>query len=296
MTRDLKHVATPFGSFLFPTFCFGALLALNSWSGSLYNSDEVIYTQMARESLIAGRYMSFSWLDVVIFEKPPLLFWLLQCCGGLLGWTELAMRLPGVIASAIALGYVALLARRVCPERPTLGAWFAPLLCVVTVGFTLNARRPITDPLLTAAMVAMVYYACRVVVDEVDKAAWKLGLAVGLGVLAKWVAIAPAAFAVGIWLLIRRRWHAIRVAAFVFLVVAAPWHLFMTFEYGVAFWETYAGYHVLARATESLHGVVDTTYYLDTLLSQEGLLGVFLLFSVPLSILRFIRRHVFIII
>ena len=57
---------------------------------------------MAWEAVEAGRWLDHTWNGVVLFEKPPLLFWSLQLSGLLFGWSDLAMRLPGLLAAVVA--------------------------------------------------------------------------------------------------------------------------------------------------------------------------------------------------
>lgn len=277
-----------------PSFILGATLALaaallllNTWTGSLLASDDVLYAQMARESLAAGRWLDHTWLGAVLFEKPPLLLWSLQLSGALFGFSDFAMRLPGVLAGVVALLYAGRLAQHLArtPEGAAPGdpaSWrvgaVAVALTVATFGFAFNARRPMTDPLLTAALMAALFYAVRLADGVAPRAsAVGLGLAGGLGLMAKQLAVGPAALAIVVLLMGRRRWRGLAVAAAVLLAVAAPWHVAMTVRHGAAFWDVYLGYHVAARAGGALVGASDPAYYLTTFLAQEGLLGGVLL-------------------
>jgi 4-amino-4-deoxy-L-arabinose transferase-like glycosyltransferase len=261
----------------------GGLLLLNTWTGSLLASDDAIYAQMARESLAAGRWLDHTWLSAVLFEKPPLLLWSLQLSGAVFGFSDFAMRLPGVLAGVVALVYAGRLAQHL--TRPAAAAaandptsWrvgaVAAALTVATFGFAFNARRPMTDPLLTAALMAALFYAVRLADGRAPRgSAVGLGVAGGLGLMAKQLAVGPAALALVVLLVARRRWRGLGLAAAVLVAIAAPWHVAMTVRHGAAFWDVYLGYHVAARAGGALVGASDAGYYLTTFWSQEGLLG-----------------------
>ena len=51
-------------------------LAFGLWGGSLVDSDDAIYADMARTAWRTGDLLDLRWHDAVLFEKPPLLFWL----------------------------------------------------------------------------------------------------------------------------------------------------------------------------------------------------------------------------
>ncbi|MGM0577212.1 MAG: ArnT family glycosyltransferase [Myxococcota bacterium] len=258
-----------------------AALGVNLDAGSLMNSDDVLYAQMAREMARTGRWAETVWMGTVLFEKPPLLFWLLRGSGGLLAWSEGAMRLPGVLAGVISLAYVLRLTRAAIPADLPLGRTVGPAvavaLTVATVIFTMNARRPLTDPLLTAAVLAVAWHGHRAALTGWLSQAAALGLAGGLGLLAKQVAIGPAVLVAAVALVLRGRGKALAVAVGVGVLVAAPWHVLMTARHGAAFWDVYLGYHVASRAAGALVGDAGPLYYLQTAWELDGAVALVLL-------------------
>lgn len=289
---------------LLTTAALTSVLLIALGQGSIASSDDALYAQMAREMAEAGRWLTATWLGVDVFEKPPLLLWLLRLTGPLFGWSEFGLRLPGVLGAAVALYYVCRLTSAETDE-PWAGL-VAGLLAVATVTFTFNARRPMTDPLLCASVMASLWYTVQIVrlpggdapvqaamssvVRKRRRWAISLGVAGGLGLLAKWVALGPAALVCALVLCWHRRWWSLGVAAAVAVLVAGPWFVAMTLAHGEVFWEVFLGYHVVARAGESLVGQAPWTVYLETLWELDGVLGVVLLLSVPAVVL--VRRNV----
>lgn len=251
------------------TLLLGALaLAWHLGAGSLPRSDDTIYAQMAREMVAGGDWLRTPWMGTSLFEKPPLLFWLLGLSGSTLGWTPLAMRLPGALAGALSLVYVYRLARGagVGPR----GAAVAVAATTASVVFTMTARRTLTDPLLVAAALGALDHAWR-------GHAKRAGLYLALGALAKSVAVGPAALAVA-WVLWRRRrgTAGVTAAATAAGVAAVPfgaWLAAMAARHGAAFWDTALGYHVAARVGTALVGTDDPLYYARVGWEQDGWLA-----------------------
>jgi 4-amino-4-deoxy-L-arabinose transferase-like glycosyltransferase len=278
---------------LFPLL-LGALVLLPTLGmGSILSSDDAIYAQMAREMVASGSWLEPTWLGVPIFDKPPLLFWLLGISGSIFGFGEFGLRLPGALAGLVALYYtVRLVDQTAEPESlPHLAArrWVAVALALASVTFVMTVRRPMADPILLAAVLAHLHYGLRAVSGEAG-AATGAGIALGAGLLAKWVAVGPVALVVGIGWIARRRLGALLVSSSVALVIAGPWHLFMTLRHGGGFWDTYLGYHVLGRAGAALVGDDDPFYYLKVAAEMESLLGAALALGVVLAGLRLLIR------
>jgi 4-amino-4-deoxy-L-arabinose transferase-like glycosyltransferase len=243
--------------------------------GSIASSDDALYAQMAREMANSGRWLTATWLGVEVFEKPPLLLWMLRTLGPWFQWSEFGLRLPGVLGGLVALYYVVRLTH--AETSSALAGAVAGLATMATVTFTLNARRPMTDPLLCAAVMGSVWYTAQVIRLPRRGAALGLGVAGGLGILAKWVAMGPVALVCGAALIGSRRWSSLAIASLTALLVAGPWFIAMTVTHGHSFWEVFLGYHVLDRAGGALVGAEPVTFYGETLWRLDGGFGVLLL-------------------
>lgn len=254
------------------------MLAWNLGAGSLLSSDDAIYAQMAREMVRDGAWLQPPWLGVPLFEKPPLLYWLLGLSGTVFGWSTFAMRLPGVLVTLVGLGCML---RLVAPwSRGHRAGTYVPLvavgLCLATVAFTMTVRRPLADPLLCAAYLAVLVATLRVAARESRASSVALGVVVGLGILAKWVALGPVCLVSLVVLLRAGRGRALALAVVVSLLVAAPWHLTMTLRHGQEFWDVYLGYHVLDRASVALVGASDPLAFLKTAWEQDPTISLLL--------------------
>ena len=251
---------------------FTSLLFIALGQGSIASTDDALYAQMAWEMAQSGQWLRASWLGVEVFEKPPLLLWMLRVSGGLFGWSEFALRLPGVIGAAFTFYFMARLVH--AESSSWLSAMLALLITIATVTFTLNTRRPMTDPLLCAAVMGTLWYTLCLITLPRRSALFGLGLTLGLGVLAKWVAMGPVALVAALALLKAERRSEFLKAIGIAFLIAFPWFGVMTWHHGGVFWEVFLGYHVVARAGEALVGSEGLSFYADTLWQLDGVFGV----------------------
>ena len=274
--------------------CASLVLFPSLGMGSIFSSDDALYAQMAREMVNSGAWLEPTWLGAPIFDKPPLLFWLLGLSGSIFGFHELALRLPGALAALVCLYYVIRLTRMTAEneavEKSVARGWVVVGLTLASVTFVMNVRRPMADPLLVAAILAHLTYGLRAVEQE-PGASIKAGIALGFGLLSKWVAVGPVALVVGVGWILRRRVGSLAISSAVALIVAGPWHLWMSLRHGADFWNTYLGYHVIGRASSALVGEDDPLYYLRVLAEQDGLIAGVLAIGVLMACLRILVRE-----
>ena len=226
-----------------------------------------------------GSLVDHSWMGVTLFEKPPLLLWLLQFSGWLAGFSDAAMRLPSALGSTLTLVYTFKLTRIVLANR--VGQWFWPWLAVAILGaswtFIESGSRVMTDSLLAASVVAMCYYAIRVQGSDDKRWSVYLGVAAGLGFMTKSFALAPTALAVSLFLLWKKCGGRLAASIGVAALIAIPWHVVMTLRYGAEFWDVYVGYHVLGRADGISVGQQDIGFYLSEWLVSDPVVVVALI-------------------
>src|SRR4051812_48763836 len=82
-----------------------ALYFVDLGSYPLFDPDEPVYGQVAREMARGGGWLSPPFNGAFWFDKPPLFYWLSALSVSVFGPTEFACRLPSALS---ALGVVAL--------------------------------------------------------------------------------------------------------------------------------------------------------------------------------------------
>ncbi|MFT4601853.1 MAG: 4-amino-4-deoxy-L-arabinose transferase-like glycosyltransferase [Arenicella sp.] len=117
--------------------------------------DESMYAVNAYEMVQSGEYFSYTFDgEADLFNsKPPLTIWLQILSIKIVGYNELAMRLPSAIAAAIT---VLILFRFLSKNFSSFIAWTGSLILLSTVGFTgyHAARTGDSDALLTLFLTA----------------------------------------------------------------------------------------------------------------------------------------------
>lgn len=239
-------------------------------SAPLIDPDEGLHASIAREMIDTGNWVVPHFLGTNFLDKPILYFWAMASSLAVFGYTEVAVRLPGVLFGLAGVIATALFARTLVGAgsfapamfvASTLAAPFAMLLAPVHD----VALVPFTTLTLLAFWRREHHHAGRVAV------LWA-GFALGLAVLTKGLAgVALVGLAWGAYLLISRRLtvRAIGdgvVTLAVALLVAGPW-------YGVVEYMSpgYLRYFFLERhlmgftTTTQNHGLQPWWFYLPVL-------------------------------
>lgn len=132
---------------VFAVACFVLFDGLGSFP--LFNPDEALYAEPAREMLESGEYITTYLNYVVRFTKPPLCIWAMAGCFQLLGVTEFAARFFGASCGAILVGMTFLFLNRFVGRRSAVLASVALLTAPLFYG---TSREAITDAPLSLFM------------------------------------------------------------------------------------------------------------------------------------------------
>jgi 4-amino-4-deoxy-L-arabinose transferase-like glycosyltransferase len=238
------------------------LLFARLGDGSLYDWDEAIYAQAAREMWRSGAWDVVTWQGYPFFHKPPLYFWLTALAYRCIGVSELAARLW---AALFGFGTVALtLLFGIRLRTWPIGATAALLLLVVDPAYysqwwnflSLSRVGMMDAPLTFWVTLALLLR------WEAQRRPWCLmliGLPAGLAVLTKaWPGLLAPLIA-GLYGLLRGRgleaprayWG---VAGLLAAALIVPWHLWQYHLFGQPFLREYVGFNVVERLIRPLEG------------------------------------------
>lgn len=208
-------------------------------------------------------------------HKPPAALWLIAGSVRLFGFTELAVRLPSLIAGALAPLLTYSIAKRL--GQRSLVAWFAAMLHI-TNGFLLEVgsgqlRTDHVDALLAVAVELAIYFAIRHHDSgrKIDLAA--CGVATGAAVLTKWLPgllplcvllVLPNSPALGAEHSTRQPWARTLCCALIATCVFLPWTLYTRHAFAVeAALESHYNWEHIWVAAEGHTG--DPLYHLKRL-------------------------------
>jgi 4-amino-4-deoxy-L-arabinose transferase-like glycosyltransferase len=220
-----------------PAIAYGALavIFLTVYVGSMFtpgllDDADSTHAEAAREMVVTHDYVTLHINGVRYLEKAPLPYWLVALSYKILGVNEFSTRLP-MVFSVMLLGVLASRwARRAFGQRAGI---YAGLFAYTCAGVYLFTRILIPEVLLSLLIAASLYFFLTAL--DPKSASWRWYAAyvlVALGVLTKGlIALAFPSAAALLFLLITgewRRWREFRVVSgtALFLIIAAPWHIF----------------------------------------------------------------------
>ncbi len=142
----------------------GLLVCLSGiWVFPLHEPDEGRYGEIALRMAQSGDWLTPRLNGIRYFEKPPLFFWLAGLSIRLFGPSELAVRLPSVLAALLTLAFTLSLADRLFGPRT---ARLAALVLLTAPLFAVFAKLALVDMLLTACVTGAVASVLEAAVDN----------------------------------------------------------------------------------------------------------------------------------
>ncbi|MBX9940015.1 MAG: glycosyltransferase family 39 protein [Candidatus Obscuribacterales bacterium] len=193
----------------------------------LFNPDEALYAEPAREMLVIGDYVTTYLNYVVRFTKPPLVIWAMALFMKIFGVSEFAARFFGASCGLALIGVTYAFVLRYVGLFAAVIASFSLVLAPLYLG---TAREAITDMPLSLFMAWAQFLFFRAMHDKTSKAAFLAWILLGLAVMTKGPVglVVPGAI-VGIYILltgnILEKIKRLRLVAGLFIVafIALPW-------------------------------------------------------------------------
>jgi len=230
----------------------------------LLGPDEPRYAQVAREMFERGDLVTPTLGGHTWFEKPALLYWLMQASFGAFGVSEWSVRLGTALAGILTVLLVGWVGRRVeLASHEAMRAYGLACAGVMAScgGLLVFSRAATFDVLLTATVTAALASFCVAELErnEGRRRLWLIGFYAGVGasLLAKGLAgvVIPAGV-VACYFVLRRRWPPLlRLGApwgiLLTLLVAALWYGPVTARHGWEFVDEFFVQHHFARFTSN---------------------------------------------
>lgn len=234
----------------------GVLYLFNLGKGALVDWDEAIYAEVAKEIVSSHQWLTLYWKHEPFFEKPPLSIWIQAVLFQWFGSTEFWARFGSAFAGVAIVLLTYAIARRMAGHAAGL---FAAFVLLAMQSFDFYMRFGTTDAPLCLCIYLAMYAYLRM---QGGNASWfyLLCASIGAGAMIKGPAILVLPLAIGLDRLFGSKrkfalgWRQYCLGVSLGLAIVAPWHIWMVFKYGRAFLDTYVGYHMFARATQTLDG------------------------------------------
>lgn len=212
----------------------------------LFDFDEALYAQSAKEMLTSGNYLTPRWNGEVFFHKPPLLLWFTAGWYQLFGVSEFTARLTSALAGIGSTLLTYKIAARL------YGSSVGLIACVIllTSGlFLAEATDGRTDSLLLFSIL-FTFYAYLKAEDHPQY--WYLVCAgLGMAAMTKGIAVIIPVSVIILNILLERRKVDVRFFKGLLIVglVVGAWHGYMLIVHGRAFFNEYFLHQALARAS-----------------------------------------------
>jgi 4-amino-4-deoxy-L-arabinose transferase-like glycosyltransferase len=241
---------------------FAAVVAVYFYglgAAPLLGPDEPRYAQVAREMFGRGDWVTPTLGGHTWFEKPALLYWLIEATYRLFGVTEFAVRAGSALAGVLTVLLAGWAARRAEFESGEglrgLGVTCAAV-AASTLGLVVFARVASFDALLTTTVTgALACFYCSEVERGSGRRTWLVVfyLFVGASLLAKGLVgvVIPGGVLV-VYMLLRRRWPGllrlgVHWGVLLMLMVAATWYAPVIQRHGRVFVDEFFVQHHFAR-------------------------------------------------
>lgn len=215
---------------------FGTAFFLFLGKYGLIEPDEGRYSEIPREMLEKGDFLTPTLNYVSYFEKPPLHYWLNALFLKLFGLNEFAARFAGALAGVLCVLLVYHTGRKLFGRREGL---FSALILGSSTGFLAQSRINLTDMTLTFWLSAAL---CCFIIASADQEQYKrryyylFFLFSALAVLTKGLigVLFPAGI-VFLYLVLARRLYLLKEMQLpggiaLFLITAAPWFVLVSWH------------------------------------------------------------------
>jgi 4-amino-4-deoxy-L-arabinose transferase-like glycosyltransferase len=232
------------------------MLSLNVATTPLFDVDEGAFSEATRNMVETGNYIT-TYLDGnVRFDKPILSYWLQSLGVRMLGVTELAFRLPSLLATLFWVFSVGLFVWQYDRRQNAIPA---ALVTSASLGILVIGRAATADALLNLFLVLSLFDLYRFTEEPKRSTRYRLYFWMGLGMLTKGPIAILVPLATGVlYLGIGRRFHLIWKALFspigwlIFLGVALPWYVLEYLDQGQAFIDGFFMTHNVERFSSTM--------------------------------------------
>lgn len=249
-----------------PALMLGGLLFFYQLGAvPLFDLDEAIYGETAREMVETGNWITPQVNYSPSFEKPILLYWFMAASFTTFGLSEFSARLTSAVFGLALLVVTYGLNRRIAGPRAGL---LAMLILASSLEMVVISHAALTDMLLVFFIT--VSLASFYMLYKTERAIWVVGIYLGaalavmtkgpVGLVLPGLTIFLFIVTVGPW---KKLFREIQLGwgILIFCAVAVPWYAAMFRLHGAHFWKSFFLHHNIERFTSILGGHAGAPFY-----------------------------------
>jgi len=278
--------------FIFIVLCW-YLFVFKLGEPSLWETDEAIYGEVAREILKTGDWITLHFNYKQWFDKPPLYMWITAFFYRFFGWNEFTTRLGSAlfgIAEVIAVYFFG----KILFNKRT--GFFSGIILATSLQFIIQSRLALVDVPLSFFITLSIFFFYLGFKDSHKRRYFLFSsLFMALATLTKGpIGMVIPFFVIMIFLFLTRNLNKVRKirffeAAAVFILVAFPWYVVEIVRHGRDFIESFFLLRNVARFTTPFEGRTGPFYYYVPVL----FLGFFPWSSfLPLSFIHLFKKKI----
>lgn len=265
MTKETEPRKDQWKTLFFFFLAAFLFLLWGSWLLPVTDPVESNYALTAKEMVQSGNWMSPQIYGTYWYDKPIMVYWLLSISYSLLGFTDLASRLPAVVCGSLSVTLLIWYIQKIKKDA-VISIWSGAMMAL-SLEFWVISHAIITDSMLLLFTIPTMLSGYIGVMENNKKHLIIAYGAAGLACLSKGPVglVLPGALLL-LWCLTMKSgkmaarlfpWQGILV----FLAVTLPWYLGMFLIHGSDFVNQFLGLHNIVRATSSEHPEDNHWYY-----------------------------------
>ena len=233
-------------------------------SFSLYDAAETTYGEFIKQIRFTGDWLTPYYNGKVLFDKPPLYFWLASIATFIFGFNEFAIRFWAALCGVLTVLATYFLGKSFHNERT---GFFSAIIVMTSFQFLIQSRIAEIDILLTLLITLTFLAFYQAYSSGNHKYYLFMYITAALGMLTKGlVGIALPGFAIFLFLAIKKELPRLKEMKIIpgmilFLLIAAPWYVIEWHIHGKIFQEFVMGFLFLSRFQGVVSGHPGPWYY-----------------------------------
>ncbi|MFH1683402.1 MAG: glycosyltransferase family 39 protein [Candidatus Margulisiibacteriota bacterium] len=233
-------------------------------SFSLYDAAETTYGEFIKQMRLTGDWITLRYNAEIIFDKPPLYYWLATIATYIFGFNEFAIRFWAAACGVLTVLTTFFLGKSFYNQRT---GFFSAIIAMTSFQFLIQSRIAELDILLTLLITSAFLFFWYGYQTGKKYFYWVFYLMMALAVITKGIiGIALPGFAIFLFLLFKKELGRIKemqlIPGFlIILLIGAPWYIAEWLLHGQKFTEFVLGFLFLARFGGVVAGHPGPWYY-----------------------------------
>ncbi|MBU1026261.1 MAG: glycosyltransferase family 39 protein, partial [Candidatus Margulisbacteria bacterium] len=233
-------------------------------SFSLYDAAETTYGEFIKQIRLTGDWLTLHYNGEIIFDKPPLYYWLASIATFLFGFNEFAVRFWAAISGVLTVVTTFYLGKHFYNEKV---GFYSGLIVMTAFQFLIQSRIAEIDILLTLLLTSAFLFFWLGYHEKKPYYYWLFYATMSLAVITKGIiGLALPGFAIFLFLLFKKELNRILemqipAGILIVLVIGAPWYIAEWLMHGDKFTEFVLGFLFMSRFKGVVAGHPGPWYY-----------------------------------